>query len=92
MTKKFAIGAAAAAITACGIWNVGAMAAHADCVQADVYVLWTGSQRQYVIGPNQCAVPTPWNWSDNVIAETEQHGLPPGTLSGAGVNVWVPLP
>jgi hypothetical protein len=64
-----------------------------DCVSYAAYTYHNQTGRNYIGSTKNCAAPTPWNESYSVEAsrETDTWVLPPGTVSGVGVKVWLPM-
>lgn len=81
LTRMIAVAALAAAMLA-----GTAPASHADCVSAEMYVEDSGGNKNYVLGPNECLVTTPWP----ILVD---GGKETGTSSvKVGVWVWIPVP
>lgn len=84
--KKKSVIAAVAAIGAAAL--LSAAPAAADCVYAEASYQRPNQTREYVIGPKECVVATPWP------AGVDQNtpNLGHGSVITANGRVWVPLP
>ena len=67
------------------------MPAKAECLAVSAWVYRSQQGRDYEMGPEWCVTDTPWN--NELVGFTHLDDTqPPGTITGAGVGVWVPIP
>lgn len=69
--------------------------AQAGCLRASVWVYENQQGPEYVWGPEKCLVDDS-SWHDTfhkkTNKETDTDQVPPGTPTGAGVEVWLSIP
>lgn len=66
--------------------------AQADCARASVWLYKSQQGKEYVYGPKACVGPE--NTYENgtaVGSGTQDDSYDPGTISGGGAIVWLPL-
>lgn len=67
--------------------------AHADCLNAVIYVTRAGEAPTYVHGEHDpCVTETPWNQSYTYHGELTRPGLPLGAPNGYWIDLGIPAP
>ncbi len=84
--------AVAAALTLGGLIAGPSVApAKADCARASVWLYRSQQGRDHVYGPKQCVGPD-HTFNNNMSTGwgTESDDCSPGTVTGAGLEIWIP--